>query len=332
MRAVTLCLVAAILAATLGLQGAEATPPPFDGTIRKRQEARLAQARRHTLLHRQAAKVMPPPMPPTPASGGGSSTNNGALFELALRFIKAIHYKNWTEVDSLLDPEAFTIDTDVSCGTLDKAEFMWLAQNSNVSQAQFVPLWFTDTNGFLLMRGEVAATFLPGTPQADITIANNAVYYILIPGETNTTIAAFERFSDRTWGQPNNATQMSNVFTQLAAATILTDIETWDRLLADDFYFQFSYGWTANPAFQGNRSAFLQMQAEAYSQIVKGGVTLKVEIGFPVCDLYLAEFLYIAQMKDGQPARIQKSFLALQLDSNFTIVEMNQFALGLFHE
>jgi hypothetical protein len=173
----------------------------------------------------------------------------------------------------------------------------------------------------------VGAIFGPSSPLANQTLYNPNVYLAAMPSMDGTQLMLFERATDTSWRQQNNASAMMNVFNTIVAANELGDVKPWLTLVASDFEFQMDYAWDQYPSVESNSTAFIDTLTHQYQRQLFSKV--RVNNAFPYCEHVLGDIMVFQQNKDGN-AVVQKFFISIHQTDDFKIRYLTEIAQTYF--
>jgi hypothetical protein len=255
------------------------------------------------------------------------TTDHGRGYALVSELIAALHYKNYTKAGSLLADDGFFFVSDIGCEVINKTQLMNAVMSEQLSASQVILGEWVESGGLTLIKAQVGAIFGPSSPFANQTLYNPNVYLAAMPSMDGTQLMMFERITDASWRQQNNASDMMNVFNTIVAANELGDVKPWLTLVASDFEFRMDYAWDQYPSAKSNSTAFIDTLTHQYQRQLFSKV--RVTNAFPVCRFVAADIMVFQQNKDGN-AVVQKFFLTLGITDDFKIQGLNEHAMSYF--
>jgi hypothetical protein len=255
------------------------------------------------------------------------TTDHGRGYALVSELIAALHYKNYTKAGSLLADDGLFFVSDISCDPINKTQLMNAVMSEQLSASQVILGEWVESDGATYIKAQVGAIFGPNSPLANQTLYNPNVYLAAMPSMDGTQLMLFERLTDASWRQQNNASDMMNVFNTIVAANELGDVKPWLTLVASDFEFRMDYAWDQYPSVKSNSTVFIDTLTHQYQRQLFSKV--RVNNAFPVCEIVLGDIMVFQQNKDGR-AMVQKFFISVGQTEAFQIRELTEIAQTYF--
>jgi hypothetical protein len=276
----------------------------------------LASVCSGSLLRRQMPKHAAP------------KAQRGQAYALVAQLVAALHYKNYTNVANLLSDDGFFIVSDIACDLLNKTQIVNAAMNEQLAASQLIlGEWVETDDGVTIIKAQAGAIFGAASPLANQTYYNPNVILLAVPNADGTQLLGFERWTDSTWRQNNNASAMLHTWNTIVAADEIGDIAPWRRLVTENFTFVQHYAWAVSPPTVNNATVFLDELMHEYQRQLTSSV--KVGSVFPVCDFVLGDIMAFKTTKDGR-AMVQAFFIALTLDQSFNLNGLIEYAVSYY--